>query len=133
MKDSPGLKLALTACMLLPGVLVPYLELNATHLFNPDWPPHARLHEAWQLLSNCAISAFVLWLAWSRQQVRIAAILGNLVIGGFLLAFALRETYGGSMAGTTTGALSGEGFQIGVVLMSVAFVTLLGVALRART
>jgi hypothetical protein len=27
----------------------PLLEANVAHVLNPEWPPHARLHEAWQL------------------------------------------------------------------------------------
>lgn len=49
-------KIAVTFAALLFGLIVPILEVNATHLLNPLWPSHGRLHEAWQLLTNTAIA-----------------------------------------------------------------------------
>ena len=34
---------------------VPILDINATHVFNPDWTPHVRIHEVWQLLTNSSL------------------------------------------------------------------------------
>lgn len=77
-------------------VLVPVLEINDSHLVNPDWPPHARLHEAWQLLTNAALGAAAAWLAWVRRE-RLGAGLALFVVGPVLMAYALRSLYGGSM------------------------------------
>ena len=52
------------------GLLIPILEINQTHLFNSEWPSHARLHEAWQLITNTAISALALYLAWTGKRQR---------------------------------------------------------------
>ena len=41
-------------------VVIPVFELKSTHLTNPEWPSHARLHEAWQLLTNAAISVIAI-------------------------------------------------------------------------
>lgn len=132
MSSTLPMRLVLTVCLLIPGLLVPVLEVNATHLTNPAWPAHARLHEGWQLITNSALCAWALWLAWARAELRQAAVLGQIVIGGFLLAYLLRDGYGGSMAGTTTGALARDGVEPAVLIMSAAFLLLTAVQWQAR-
>lgn len=41
-----------------------YADLNATHVFNPKWPPHARFHGAagWGTVTGAQLLA--LWLLW---------------------------------------------------------------------
>lgn len=90
-------KILITLGALIYGLAVPILEINATHVFNPEWPPHARLHEVWQLITNSSLALLALWLAWFRNEVRLASVLAILVTGGFLIAYAIRNTYGGSM------------------------------------
>lgn len=80
------------------GVAVPVLEINSSHLFNPLWTPHARLHEAWQLITNSAIALLSLWMVWRRGLVVQPGILGLMVMGGFLVAYAIRNAYDGSMS-----------------------------------
>ena len=41
-----------SVCILVYMVLLPYLEWNASHVFNLAWPAHARFHEVWQLCTN---------------------------------------------------------------------------------
>lgn len=119
------IKLILTVCLLIPGLLVPILELNASHLTNPTWPPHARLHEAWQLISNSSICIFALWLAWARQKTLLACTLGLIVVGGFLFAWLARDLYGGSMIGTTSSELQIFGIDSAVALMLLVFSVLI--------
>ncbi len=85
------------------AVVVPALEINASHVFNPEWPPHARLHEVWQLTTNCAIGTLCLWLAWIRGNVRLAGVLTIIVMGGALFAHAIEDSYGGSLASGNIG------------------------------
>jgi hypothetical protein len=79
------------------GLGVPLLEINQTHVFNPQWEPHMRLHEVWQLATNSALALLALWLAWARNNIRLPSILAMLVTGGFLFAYLVRDGYGGSM------------------------------------
>lgn len=79
------------------ALVVPLLEVNASHVFNPEWPPHARLHEVWQLLTNSAIGGFCLWRIWASSDLQLPAILAGLILGGFLAAWMLQGLYGGSM------------------------------------
>ncbi len=91
-------KLMVSLGFLVILVLLPVLEVSATHVVNPDWPPHARLHNLWQLVSNGLISMVGLWLVWQRAAVRLAAVLGAAMIGGALIAHLLADLYGGAMA-----------------------------------
>ena len=80
-------KLLVTLGIVFYAVVVPVFEINASHVFNPQWAPHARLHEVWQLATNCAIGAFGLWLVWFRNEIRLSSLLTLFVTGGFLLAY----------------------------------------------
>ncbi|AVO59521.1 hypothetical protein [Pseudomonas chlororaphis] len=90
-------KLFVTIGIIFYAVVVPVLEINETHVFNPAWEPHARLHEVWQLFTNTAIGVFSLWLVWLKGNLRLSSLLTVFVTGGFLLAYWLRQSYGGSM------------------------------------
>lgn len=95
-----AMRVLLTICVLVFGILLPVLEVNATHVFNPQWPAHARLHEVWQLCTHCLLAALCIVLAWREKQLRLAAVIALCVTGGFLLAYAMRSGYGGSMLNT---------------------------------
>lgn len=117
-------KLIITFSIILYAMVVPFLEINATHVFNPDWTPHVRIHEVWQLITNSSIGLLCLWLVWVKNETKISAILSLLVTGGFLLAFILQNYYGGSMKyldGTEKTLL---GINIGVLGFGVSFILL---------
>ena len=61
-------RILVTVGIVLYAVAVPVLEINDTHVFNPEWVPHARLHEVWQLVTNTAFGALSLWLVWFRNE-----------------------------------------------------------------
>ncbi|MDW3192140.1 MAG: hypothetical protein R8G66_07240 [Cytophagales bacterium] len=122
-------KTAVTFSIVLYALVVPILEINDTHVFNPDWTPHARIHEVWQLFTNTGIGMLCLWLIWQKKKTRLAGILSLLVTGGFLLAYFIRDAYGGSMKyldgsektllGINIGLL---GFGTAVILILLAFI-----------
>lgn len=62
-------KLLVTLGIVFYAVVVPIFELNDSHVFNPNWEAHARLHEVWQLATNCAIGAFSFWLVWFKAML----------------------------------------------------------------
>jgi hypothetical protein len=115
-----GRKLAVAFAAILFGLVVPLLEVNATHLFNPLWPSHARLHEGWQLLTNSLLAILCLWLACREGRVRVAAGLALIVVGGFLAAWALGPLYGGDMLHTDGGQIAVGGINLAVIAMAVA-------------
>ena len=47
----------LTSIALIAAGLGPLLlDIGNTHLFNPDWDEHARVHEVWRLSTNSLIT-----------------------------------------------------------------------------
>jgi len=118
-------KLIITFSVILYAFGVPFLEINDSHVFNPNWTPHVRIHEVWQLITNSGIGLLCLWLVWVKKETIISSILSLLVTGGFLLAFILKELYGGSMKyldGTEKTVL---GINIGILGFGIAFIFLL--------
>lgn len=123
-------KILVTLCLSVFGIVVPLLEINHTHVFNPDWPEHARLHEVWQLITNSSFAALAVWLLWFRNNLRFASGIGLIVIGGFLSAYMLRSTYGGSMRHTDGAELTLMGINSAVLVMVIAAIILTGVLFK---
>ncbi|MEQ9302135.1 MAG: hypothetical protein RIF33_26380, partial [Cyclobacteriaceae bacterium] len=112
--------IAITFSVLLYAVIVPFLDINETHVWNPDWTPHARIHEVWQLLTNSSIGILCLWLVWLKKETIISALLSLFVTGGFLLAFLLKDGYGGSMKYLDGSEKTIAGINIGVLGFGLA-------------
>ena len=77
-------------------------DFNATHLFNPDWSPHARLHMMTVFTSAVAIALYGLYATWgptlSRlQSLRQSTLLGLLYVFSLCVAAISMPMYGGSM------------------------------------
>jgi hypothetical protein len=93
MELSRTTKVLLTITGGLTAVLPILADVNATHLFNPAWAPHARYH-GWVFLTVNLISGLTaLALIWGRFEgarsalaVRIAALLPAMCWGPQLLA-----------------------------------------------
>ncbi len=117
-------KAAVTFSVLLYAVVVPFLEINDTHVFNPNWTPHVRIHEVWQLITNTSIGILCLWLVWKKNQVMLPGILSMLITGGFLVAFFLKDTYGGSMKYLDGNEKTLLGINIGLLGFGFAFALL---------
>jgi hypothetical protein len=84
MKQSPprSTNILLTIAAVVTLAVPAIADVNTTHMLNPLWPPHARLHGAALLLVNIACGAISLFLLWgsyaergSRLAVRFAALL----------------------------------------------------------
>lgn len=113
-------KVLVTVSVLAFAALVPALEVNSTHVFNPAWVPHARLHEVWQLATNTALGIVCLWLLWARNELRLPSLLTLLVTGGFLFAYVIRAPYGGSMVHPDGSEKLLLGVNAGVVVFGLA-------------
>lgn len=106
--------------LLIPGLLLPILEINATHLFHPDWPPHARMHEAWQLTTNATLAWAGILIGLRDPAARAPHALGLAISGGFIVAWLLRGLYGGSMGDASTAGLGIGGLDAAVIVMLLA-------------
>jgi len=118
-------KSIITFSIILYAIVVPFLEINATHVFNPDWTPHVRIHEVWQLITNSSIGLLCLWLVWIKKETLISSILSLLITGSFLLAFILKGFYGGSMQYLDGSEKTLLGINIGVLGFGIAFILVL--------
>jgi len=118
-------KATITFSIILYAIVVPFLEINDTHVFNPNWTPHVRIHEVWQLITNSSIGLLCLWLVWIKKETLISSILSLFITGGFLLAFILQEYYGGSMQYLDGSEKTLLGINIGVLGFGIAFILVL--------
>ena len=124
-------KLMISIGVLMYAVVVPILEINASHVFNPQWPEHARLHEVWQLVTNSALGAWCLNLAWARGDVRLPSLIALFVTGGFFAAYLLGPSYGGSMLHTDGTERTLLGINVGVIGFGAVMLMSLWTLLRA--
>ncbi len=125
-RRKPGWRTATVAlsAIVLAG-LIPVLEVNDSHLFNPEWPAHARFHEAWQLLTNAALALFALWLAMVRGHERLAAGLSLVVVAALLAAWGLNGIYGGEIGRPGGGGPQVFGLGLPGMIMSILAIALL--------
>lgn len=85
------------------GFIPPVVDLTATHVFHPDWTPHARLHAVWQLSTNAGLALLALYLMWVKgdndlQRIRIAGLIGLFVYAGFFVSALTHPLFGGGLA-----------------------------------
>lgn len=113
-------KVLATIGLLIFGALIPVLEISPTHVFNEQWPPHARLHEVWQLATNTSLAVLCLWLVWIRGGVPLASAIGICVMGGVLFAHLVSDLYGGSLTYEGGVDLAVSGFHITEIIPALA-------------
>lgn len=114
-------------------VLIPVLEISETHLLNEDWPGHARLHEAWQLLANGMIAGAALYLVWRKGRAFAALLLCLPLSLPFLIAWTLQGAYGGSMLHTDGTQIAIYGVNVAVPIVALLlFATLVALSFERR-
>ncbi len=113
-RSTGAARIALTLGALIYGAVVPLLELNETHVWNPTWVAHARLHEVWQLITNSAFAVLALRWIWIDRRTRLPSLIAAVITGGFLAAYALRDGYGGSMVHSNGTEMRLGGINLGV-------------------
>jgi hypothetical protein len=106
-------------------------DFNATHIYNPTWPPHAKFHTGQTMLLGLALGACSLSFAWRRADdprasFRVAALFGALYWITQLGSIAFPGTAFVDPERAGTGLLLGVPAQ---VVISVVNLALLGVAL----
>lgn len=77
------------------------VDLGSTHALHPQWPPHARMHLVWLVVTSCAVGLvalrFVWRTPWSRASASLAGLLSLCVLGGFFLSAATHPLYAGAL------------------------------------
>ncbi len=65
-------------------------DCNRTHIFNPEWPPHARFHAIAGLCMTTGFSLIGLWLLWAGlscfPRFLVSAAIPVISWGSFFLA-----------------------------------------------
>jgi hypothetical protein len=87
-------KLLITLALIVHAGGSIVFDWNASHVFNPGWPPHARFHEVASIGVGVGISAIALWLLWRRSAepligAAVAALVPVVKTVAFLLTFAV--------------------------------------------
>lgn len=96
-------RMLVTVPALFVAILPPIADLNATHVTNPLWPSHARLHTVWLVCSNSLIALIAVHVLWRRVRepdpgaLRLAIVLVGAVLLGFFVAAAAQSVYGGAL------------------------------------
>ena len=91
----------LTTLCLIGGGILPFLvDVNTSHLLNPDWDSHARVHEAWRLSTNFLVFSLAIFLLWSKNKEILGGLLSLCIHFGFVLGASLMPLYGGEPVGT---------------------------------
>ena len=81
------------------GILPILVDVNTSHLLNPDWDSHARVHEAWRLSTNFLVFSLGIYLLWSKNKEILAGLLSLCIHLGFVMAAILMPIYGGEPVG----------------------------------
>jgi hypothetical protein len=107
------------------GVLPPIVDLTETHVFHPNWTGHARFHMVWLLFVNSTLAALVVLLAWwpgpqRDARMTFGAILGTVVLGGFMGAVATLGLYGGTLTDPGGVPPGPGGLDLNILVFSVA-------------
>ena len=88
-----------TLCLIGGGILPVLVDVNTSHLLNPDWDPHARVHEAWRLSTNFLVFSLAIFLLWSKNKEILGGLLSLCIHFGFVLGASLMPLYGGEPVG----------------------------------
>jgi hypothetical protein len=95
--------LLLTMTAFAYGAIPLVMDWNPTHVLHPGWPPHARFHMVWQLSMSAMLGALVLVMVWwpfgkRGARLKLAAVIGLIVLGGFVVAAFAQEIYSGAFS-----------------------------------
>ena len=116
-----------TSIALICAGLGPLLiDVGITHLQNPDWDAHARVHEVWRLSTNTFIAFLGLYLIWIMQKELLAAVLSLCLLLGFWVSVLLMPFYDGLAIGQGVNEL--EPFGIPLNIISFAVVSIIQIA-----
>ena len=81
-------KIIITFVLIVGAIVSVAVDWNSTHLFNPDWHPHAKFHDALMLLLLCGVSALGVWQLWRKSlEPDVAVKIACLIVVAFWLPF----------------------------------------------
>ena len=120
-------KVLTSLCLILAGMGPLLLDIGDTHLFNPNWDEHSRVHEVWRLAKNSMIAFLGLYLIWKKNMLSIASLLSLCMILGFMISIITMPFYNGLAVGVGIDELK----PFGIPLNIFAFIVVLAVQIIA--
>ena len=120
-------KVLTSLCLILAGMGPLLLDIGDTHLFNPNWDEHSRVHEVWRIATNSMIAFLGLYLIWKKNMLSIAALLSLCMILGFMISIITMPFYNGLAVGVGIDELK----PFGIPLNIFAFIVVLAVQIIA--
>ncbi len=108
--------------MLVGGIVPIVVDVGSSHLFNPDWDAHARVHEVWRLSTNFLIFSLGIYLLWVKKNEVLSAFLSLCIHLGFVFSAATMSLYGGAAIGEGVPEPSVIGIPLNVFIFSAMFV-----------
>ena len=120
-------KVLTSLCLILAGMGPLLLDIGDTHLFNPNWDEHSRVHEVWRIATNSMIAFLGLNLIWKKNMHSIALLLSLCMILGFIIAVITMPFYNGLAVGVGIDELK----PFGIPLNIFAFIVVLAVQIIA--
>src|SRR5258708_13469847 len=67
-----------TIVAVLTSFLAYVFDWNETHVFNPNWPPHAKFHNAQTLMLGPLSGALSLWQLWHKHDLHSSVLTSSL-------------------------------------------------------
>ena len=115
-------KLLTSLCLILAGMGPLLLDIGDTHLFNPNWDEHSRVHEVWRLATNFMIAFLGLYLIWKKNMHSIASLLSLCMILGFMISVITMPFYNGLAVGNGIDELRLFNIPLNIFSFLVVFV-----------
>jgi len=115
-------KVLTSLCLILAGMGPLLLDIGDTHLFNPDWDEHSRVHEVWRLATNFMIAFLGLYLMWKKNMYVIASLLSLCMILGFMISVITMPFYNGLAVGNGIDELRPFGIPLNIFSFVVVLV-----------
>jgi len=114
-------KILTSVCLILAGVGPLLLDIGDTHLFNPSWDEHSRVHEVWRLATNFMITSLGLYLIWNKNMLSIASLLSLCMILGFMVSIITMPLYNGLAVGIGIDELDPFGIPLNIFSFILVF------------
>ena len=114
-------KILTSVCLILAGIGPLLLDIGDTHLFNPSWDEHSRVHEVWRLATNFMITSLGLYLIWNKNMLSIASLLSLCMILGFMVSIITMPLYNGLAVGIGIDELDPFGIPLNIFSFILVF------------
>jgi hypothetical protein len=114
-------KILTSVCLILAGIGPLLLDIGDTHLFNPSWDEHSRVHEVWRLATNFMVASLGLYLVWSKHMLSIASLLSLCMILGFMVSVITMPLYNGLAVGMGIDELDPFGIPLNIFSFILVF------------